>query len=84
MQDISESDWKYLKKSEQKAIEAYCERCLSEFSETINKDESAHNRYLLMYRVVQNLNKKMELIFQKLSRSESYDGAYSYQRRKNC
>ena len=71
MADITEADWKVFKSIREKAIETYCERCLSEFQEVIDRDECAHNRYLLMYRIVENLDKKMALIFQRLSRSKA-------------
>ena len=71
MADIKESDWKIFKSIREQAIEKYCERCLSEFQEVIDRKETAHNRYLLMYRIVENLDKKMELIFQNLSRSKA-------------
>ncbi|MGI1679955.1 MAG: hypothetical protein K6L75_14530 [Cellvibrionaceae bacterium] len=71
MLDITEADWKIFKSIREQAIETYCERCLAEYQEIIDRDESAHNRYLLMYRVVENLDKKMELIFRHLSRSKA-------------
>ncbi|GAB1261006.1 hypothetical protein [Aurantivibrio plasticivorans] len=71
MSDITEADWKIFKSIREKAIETYCQRCLAEYQEIIDRNESAHNRYLLMYRIVENLDKQMELIFQNLSRSKA-------------
>lgn len=71
MFEISEADWKIFKSIREKAMETYCERCLAEYREIIDGDESAHNRYLLMYRIVANFDKKMNLIFQNLSRSKA-------------
>ena len=71
MSDITETDWKIFKSIREKAIETYCQRCLAEYQEIIDSDESAHNRYHLMYRSVENLDKQMEQIFQNLSRSKA-------------
>ena len=68
-----ESDWKIFKQIKEKAIERFCEIVLSEFRECMD-DESTHihNRYLLNYKLVQNRNKKMSLLFDGHSRSTAW------------
>lgn len=70
---MTESDWKIFKQIKEKAIEMFCEIALSEFRECMD-DESTHihNRYLLNYKLVQNRNKKMSLLFDGHSRSNAW------------
>ena len=69
---MKESDWKIFKQIKEKAIERFCEMALSEFRECIDDDSShIHNRYLLNYRLVQNRDKKMGLLFDGQSRSKA-------------
>jgi hypothetical protein len=64
MSDIKESDWKIFRKIKEDAILKYCERCLSEYSEIISdSSKDAHERYLYLYRVVENRDKKLDVIF---------------------
>ncbi len=64
MSDIKESDWKVFKLVKEKAIENYCLRCLSEYTDIINDSTlHPHNKYLYLYKIVQNYDKKMALIF---------------------
>jgi len=70
---MKESDWKIFKEIKEKAIESYCAMVLKEFSEVINdEDEHVHNRYLLLFELVQNRNKEMSLIFDGHSRSRAH------------
>jgi hypothetical protein len=64
MSDIKESDWKIFKLIKENAIEQYCQRCLSEYSDIINDNAmQPHNKYLYLYKTVQNNDKKMDFIF---------------------
>jgi hypothetical protein len=69
---MKESDWKTFTKIKDKAIEKYCSMALDEFREAMD-DESTdiHNRYLLNYKLVQNKNKQMSLLFDGHSRSKA-------------
>lgn len=70
---MKESDWKIFKEIKEKAIEKYCAIALQEFSEVIHdEDEHIHNRYLLLFELVQNRNKEMSLIFDGQSRSKAH------------
>jgi hypothetical protein len=69
---MKESDWKKFKIIKEMAIERFCTRVLDEFAEVIsNTDEHVHNRYLLLYKLVQNRDKEMSLIFDHHSRSRA-------------
>jgi len=71
MKKISESDWKVFKKIKVKAIELFCNNALSEFEEVIkDKTGGSHEAYTLLYRLVQNRDKQMSLIFDGQSRSK--------------
>ncbi|WP_203141618.1 hypothetical protein [Marinobacter mangrovi] len=60
---MKESDWKTFKVIKEKAIERFCSQALEEFEEVIsNTEEHVHNRYLLLYKLVQNRDKEMALI----------------------
>lgn len=69
---MKEIDWKKFKVIKEKAMEQFCARALDEFEEVIaNTDEHVHNRYLLLYELVQNRNKEMSLLFDDHSRSKA-------------
>lgn len=70
---MKESDWKKFKVIKERAIERFCNRALEEFGEVIsNTDQHVHNRYLLLYKLVQNRDKEMSLIFDDHSRSKAF------------
>ena len=72
MSIIKESDWKIFKKIKENAISLFCERALEEFDEAINRNKNnPHNRYLLLYELVQNRDKQMQLLFDDHSRSKA-------------
>ena len=69
---MKESDWKLFKKIKNRAMDQYCQAALSEFSEIIDKeDQSAHERYLYLYKIIDNTNRKMSLLFDGHSRSKA-------------
>jgi hypothetical protein len=69
---MKESDWKQFKVIKEKAIERFCTFVLEEFEEVIaNREEHPHNRYLLLYKLVENRDKEMSLIFDGHSRSRA-------------
>ncbi len=72
MGTMKESDWKKFKVIKERAIERFCSLALEEFEEVIaDREEHVHNRYLLLYGLVQNRNKEMSLIFDGNSRSDA-------------
>ena len=69
---MTENDWEIFKGIKEKAIELFCQQSLNEFREAM-KDESttAHNRYLYNYKIVENRNNQMSLLFDGHSRSKA-------------
>lgn len=69
---MKESDWKLFKEIKERAIDQYCRTALSEFGGIIdNEDQSAHERYLYLYKIIDNTNRKMSLLFDGHSRSKA-------------
>ena len=70
---MKESDWKVFVELKDKAIEKYCTLALEESQEVISdQKEHVHNRYLLLYRLLQSRNKQMSLLFDGHSRSKAW------------
>jgi len=69
---MKESDWKVFKDIKEKAIELFCDHSLKEFEEVINdKALNSHERYTLLYELVNNRDKQMALLFDGHSRSKA-------------
>lgn len=69
---MEESDWKVFKEIKEKAIELFCSRALEKFEEVIkDKEEKAHETYILLYKLVENRDKQMALLFDGNSRSKA-------------
>ena len=69
---MKESDWKIFKRIKDNAINNFCTNTLAELGEVINDDnQSAHERYLLNYKLVINRDKQMGLLFDGQSRSKA-------------
>jgi hypothetical protein len=70
---MKESDWKIFKQLKDIAIEKYCTLALEESQEVISdQKEHVHNRYLLLYKLLQNRNKQMSSLFDGHSRSRAW------------
>lgn len=71
--NISESDWKKFKIVKKKALDRFCSKALSEFQDVIaNSDESNHSKYLKLYGLVINTDKRLAKIFDNHSRSKAH------------
>ncbi|RLT89653.1 hypothetical protein [Ketobacter sp. GenoA1] len=69
---ISESDWKKFKKIREKALDKFCSLALEDIQEALNKkDADAHSRYLYVYKIVENNDKRLSLIFDDYRRSKA-------------
>jgi hypothetical protein len=69
---MKESDWKVFIKLKDKAIEKYCTLVLGESQKVIlDQKNDVHNRYLLLYTLLQNRNKQMAILFDGHSRSKA-------------
>ena len=70
---MKELDWKVFTDIKDKAIEKYCTLALEESKEVISdQKEHVHNRYLLLYKLLQKRNKQMSLLFDGHSRSKAW------------
>ena len=68
---MKESDWKTFKKIKESALDQFCRGALAEFGEIISEEGTAHERYLHLYRRVENTDRRMFLLFDGLSRSKA-------------
>lgn len=70
--DIKESDWKRFKTLRQIALERFCERVLIDIG-CIGADagKSQHERYLDVYRLIQDRDEELGRAFNGLSRSKA-------------
>jgi hypothetical protein len=67
---ISEADWKVLRRVHPLALERYCERVLAEIERvTHNSAQSAHQRYLDIFKIVGQRDREMASIFDDPKRS---------------
>lgn len=72
MNDIKESDWKLLRQLKPVALDRYCGRILSEV-EGVSSDHGMplHERYLKVYRLVQDRDDELARMFNNLKRSNA-------------
>ena len=73
MREIKESDWKVFRKLHPIAVERYCQRVLAE-NEQLVKDttQTAHERYLAIFRLYFDRNKEMARLFDDFRRSTAW------------
>jgi hypothetical protein len=70
---MKESDWKVFKQIKEIAIEKFCTQALNETQEVImNEQEHIHNRYLLVFKLLEIRNKHMAILFDGHSRSKAW------------
>ena len=69
--DIPESDWRRFKEVHTKAEERYCRRILEEVAAIVSGGAggSAHDRYLKVYRLIEERDKQMANAFNDFRRS---------------
>ena len=70
---ISESDWKKFKKIKEAALERFCGTILKDVSEGLaSKDNPTnHGKYLYLYKLIENYDKQIALLFDDHSRSKA-------------
>jgi len=69
---IKESDWKLFKKLQPLALERYCERVMADVDQIINNTgRDSHERYIEMYKIVRDRDKKLAQMFDAFSRSKA-------------
>jgi hypothetical protein len=72
MTDIGKTDWKIFKELRELALERFCSRVLDEIAR-IGSDQakSKHERYLAIYRLIQERDREIDPIFDTLRRSSA-------------
>jgi hypothetical protein len=79
--DVAESDWRVFKRLRESALERYCEEILSEVARVIDRsDESTHERYLAVYRLIQECDQELESIFDTVRRSTAVAQLFNFRR----
>ena len=69
---IAERDWKVLRRVHPLALERYCERVLAEIVRvTHNSAESTHQRYLDIFKIIEQRDREMASIFNDPKRSNA-------------
>jgi hypothetical protein len=69
---MKESDWKIFKKIKERAIDEFCTIALNEIREAAgNEEERPHDRYLKLYRLVENRDQQLSILFDHHSRSKA-------------
>lgn len=69
---MKESDWKKFKKIKELALERFCTDAMADFEEAIQKEDlSNHERYLYLYKLVEDADKRLSILFDGHSRSKA-------------
>lgn len=69
---MKESDWKLFKNIKEKAIERFCANVIEDVEEAIKKEDTSHHgRYLYLFKMLQNADKRLSLLFDGQSRSKA-------------
>ena len=69
---MKESDWKRFRKVKDIALERYCEEALSDVEKVLFREGgSFHEKYLSIYKLIENADKKLGLLFDGHSRSKA-------------
>jgi len=69
---ITESDWRKFKRVKEVALEKICGRLIDDVKEVIDgKNSSNHKKYIYMYELMENYDKRIAKIFDYNSRSKA-------------
>jgi hypothetical protein len=70
---ISESDWKKFKKVKEAALESFCGAILNDVAEGLEDENNPtnHGKYIYLYRLIENYDKQIALLFNDHSRSKA-------------
>ncbi len=70
MNQIRESDWKLLRRLKPVALDRFCQRVLSDVQAKCSDEAAtAHERYLQVFGLIHDQNKRMAMIFDDMRRS---------------
>jgi hypothetical protein len=79
MDDISPADWKVFKPLRAAALERFCQRTLDEIARvSSDQTKSKHQRYIAIYRLMQERDIDIVRIFDTLRRSTAVRQIYSF------
>lgn len=67
--DIPESDWRQFKEVHKILLERFCQQTLTEVTGIVGAGESAHERYLKVYRLLHRQDKELARAFNGSRRS---------------
>ena len=70
--EIKESDWKLWRALSKEALERHCQKTLTEAARLATGEESAHERYLKLYRLIQRRDREITEVFDDPRRSKAY------------
>ena len=71
--EISPADWKLFRQVHRTALERFCEDVLSEIGRLVSDPgRNAHDRYLAVFKVVQQRDKELADAFDDLRRSSAF------------
>jgi hypothetical protein len=80
---IAEADWKALRRIHPLALERYRERVLAEIERvTHDSTESTHQRYLEIFKIIEQRDREMSNIFNDPKRSNALTELLRYRRSK--
>lgn len=68
---IPESDWKLWRELQTQALERFCKKALDDFAKFKDAEGTAHERYLKLYQLVKQRDRKLGQIFDGPSRSNA-------------
>lgn len=69
---IAEADWKVLRRLHPLALERFCERVLAEIEQvTQNRTQSAHQRYIDIFKIVEQRDRDIARLFNDPKRSQA-------------
>jgi hypothetical protein len=76
---IKESDWKIFKELQPLALKRYCEGVMEEVDQIISDTKrDSHERYIEMYKIVRDGDKKLAHMFDGFSRSRAMNQLVMY------
>lgn len=68
---IPEADWRRLSTLKPVALERLCNRILEELTLVAQSEDTSHERYLNIFKLIQDRDKQIALAFDRLSRSNA-------------
>ena len=68
---IPETDWKLWRELQKLALERFCQKALDDFAKFKDAEGTAHERYLKLYLLVKQRDKKLGQMFDGPSRSNA-------------